>query len=142
MRNVALILVLLPLLGCTDSLSEKKILGSWRKNPATNDGVVSESMLTFLPDKKMTWSLTEKWVSNDADKEVTTVEGSWNVKDGFLHYKLDGKSGCPLVVPFETTNKIVTVTDTELTYSSGNTAQIYVWHRVSQGDRRNRCWCQ
>lgn len=110
-----------------DSKWQQALIGTWRHHEVDGEEEV-DGQTHYLPDGKMTMAGMIKSAGNARQVNGT---GTWGVKEGHLHYKVE-TSSMPDLIPdgFTSADKIISVTDTEFTYIDADSGDTTVETRV------------
>ena len=109
---LAVVLTLSALVGCSgssDNSLRKKIVGTWT---STEPNIVfTNDQTTYFPNGKVL-TIANKFFSF----EKIVVSGTWDVKDGYLNTRVEASNITNYPNGLSTSDKILKVTDKELTY--------------------------
>lgn len=143
----AAVLLGLLLLGCgaSDDRLAKAVVGTWGSREVAPDDVIVETELTLLPGGRVNWRGQVRllvpptfYLPNRPNFEVKngrliyyfTASGSWAVKDGYLHTKIENSTLASLLpVGFAAAWKLREVTRKEMIYESAANGRTRVEYR-------------
>ena len=130
----ALVAALLGGCGASDDEFAKVVVGTWGSRDVASDDVIVETQFTLLPGGRVNWQgelrmlvPADFYLPNRPNFEVRNgrlvyyfnASGSWTVRDGYLHTKIDS-STLPSLLPvgFAAAWKLKEVTSKEMIYVS------------------------
>ncbi len=130
----ALVAALLGGCGASDDEFAKVVVGTWGSRDVASDDVIVDAQFTLLPGGRVNWQgelrmlvPADFYLPNRPNFEVRNgrlvyyfnASGSWTVRDGYLHTKIDS-STLPSLLPvgFAAAWKLKEVTSKEMIYVS------------------------
>ena len=130
----ALVAALLGGCGAADDEFAKVVVGTWGSREVASDDVIVDAQFTLLPGGRVNWQgelrmlvPADFYLPNRPNFEVRNgrlvyyfnASGSWTVRDGYLHTKIDS-STLPSLLPvgFAASWKLKEVTSKEMIYVS------------------------
>ena len=131
---VALVAALLGGCGASDDEFAKVVVGTWGSREVASDDVIVETRFTLLPGGRVNWQgelrmlvPADFYLPNRPNFEVRNgrlvyyfnASGTWSVRDGYLHTKIEA-STLPSLMPvgFAAAWKLKEVTSKEMIYMS------------------------
>ncbi|HVY06695.1 MAG TPA: hypothetical protein VHB46_12030 [Burkholderiales bacterium] len=144
-RRFLLLLLLVAGCGASDDDFAKVVVGTWGSREVAPDDVIVETHFTLLPGGRVNWQgelrmlvPPDFYLPNRPNYEVRngrlvyyfTASGNWNVRDGYLHTKIES-STLPSLMPvgFAAAWKLRQVTGKEMIYESAGSGRTRVEYR-------------
>lgn len=120
--------------GASDNDFAKAVVGTWGSRDVAPDDVIVETQFTLLPGGRVNWQGEVRMLvpadfslPNRLNYEVRngrlvyyyTASGSWTVRDGYLHTKIESSTLTSLMpVGFAAAWRLKDVTSKEMIYAS------------------------
>jgi hypothetical protein len=131
--------------GDRDRSFERALLGTWGSREVAQDDVIVETETTLLPGGRVNWKGELRvavpqsfYVPRGVNHEVKngrlifyfTASGAWQVRDGYLHTRVES-STLPSLMPvgFSAAWKLREVTDREMIYVSAANGRTRIEYR-------------
>lgn len=110
-----------------DAKWTQAIVGKWRNTDTNADGQLAEGLTEYLADGSAHTEVTLKKPQHQLSFEITW---KWKIENGHIYHVLESSSYFPLPVGYSTADRIVTVSEKEITYVEGSTGKTRVAQRV------------